>query len=134
VDKKSLKKAIDFWLRSAKQNFEAAKVMLKTGQYSLAMFMCQQAVESLLKGVFIVYRQDRPPYVHKLPRLLELTGTKVPKSIDLKILKIDAHYIKARYKEDRFNPKIYNRKNAQKLIKETQETLKWFIENLNLNQ
>lgn len=129
---KNTDKAIRFWLDSAKDNFETAKIMLKAGRWNFAMFMCQQTVEALLKAVFITQKDERPPYIHKLPKLLELTGVKVPPYIDIKILKIDAHYIKARYKEDRFDPKIYNRVNAQRLMRDTEEVLNWFIGNLRL--
>ena len=96
------------------------------------MFMCQQTLEALLKAIFIIQHKTRPEYIHKLPKLLELIRIKVPRSIDFKILKIDAHYIKARYQEDRFNPSIYNRKNAVQLLKDTQEVVKWFARNLKL--
>lgn len=96
------------------------------------MFMCQQTTEALLKGVYILIKRDRPQYIHKLPKLLDLIGRKVPKAIDEKILKIDAHYIRARYKEDRFEPKIYNKSSAKSLIKDTEEVILWFSKNLKL--
>lgn len=129
---KNTDKAIRFWLDSAKDNFETAKDMFKAGRWNFSMFMCQQTIEAFLKGVFIIQKNERPSYIHKLPKLLELTGVSVPPYIDIKILKIDAHYIKARYKEDRFDPKIYNRVNAERLISDTEEVLNWFIKNRNL--
>ena len=129
---KDSSKAVKFWLLSAKDNLDTAEIMLKAKRYNFAMFMCQQTIEALLKAVFIIIKKDRPQYLHKLPHLLTLTGIKVPKSIDNKILKIDAHYIKARYKEERFNPKIYNLKNALNLINDTKTVWKWFIKNLKL--
>ncbi|MFH0796328.1 MAG: HEPN domain-containing protein [Candidatus Omnitrophota bacterium] len=132
VNNKSKQKAINFWLACTQDNLEAAKAMFVSGKWSLCMFMCQQTVEALLKAVFIVNKGSRPEYIHKLPNLLQLTGITVPKSIDTKILRIDAHYIKARYKEDRFDPRIYNKKNAKNLLKDTEDVLQWFIRNLKL--
>jgi HEPN domain-containing protein len=129
---KDTKKQIKFWLDCVEDNFKASKAMLETDRWSLAMFMCQQTIEALLKAVFVFTKNERPPYIHKLPRILELTETKVPRTIDIKILKIDAHYIKSRYKEDRFNVKIYNRRNALALIKDTKEVLRWFVKNIKL--
>lgn len=125
-------KAVSFWLMSSKDNLETAAAMLKVGRYNFAMFMCQQSVEALLKAVFIVQKNDRPEYIHKLPRLVELIGFELPKMIDRKVLKIDAHYIKARYKEDRFNRKIYNRRNAAQLLKDAQDVITWFTKRLKL--
>lgn len=65
-----------------------------------------------------------------LPKLLDLSCVKAPKEIDAKILVIDAHYIKARYMEDRFNSKIYNRKNARVLLTHTEEVMAWLQQHL----
>ncbi|HAG51556.1 MAG TPA: hypothetical protein DHU69_00450 [Deltaproteobacteria bacterium] len=129
---KDIGKAVKFWLMSSKDNFETADAMLRAGRYSFAMFMCQQAVEAILKAVFIIQKNERPEFIHKLPKLVEMTGIEIPKSIDNKILKIDAHYIKARYKEDRFNVKIYNRRNAAGLLKDTEDVLQWFTKKMKL--
>jgi HEPN domain-containing protein len=128
----SAEKTITFWLKCTKDNMETSNAMVKAKRWSFAMFMCQQTIEALLKAVFIIKHGKRPEYIHKLPKLLELTGVKVPLLIDSEILKIDAHYIKARYQEDRFDPLIYNKKNAVQLLKDTQEVVKWFVKNLNL--
>ena len=129
---KDINKAVKFWLMSSKDNFETAEAMLKAGRYNFAMFMCQQTVEAILKAVFIIQKNERPEYIHKLPKLVEMTGIEIPKSIDEKILKIDAHYIKARYKEDRFNTKIYNKRNTANLLKDTEDVIKWFTKKLKL--
>ncbi|MEK6545132.1 MAG: HEPN domain-containing protein [Nitrospinota bacterium] len=131
---KNTDKAVNFWLLSSKDNFTTATAMLKAGRYNFAMFMCQQAVEAILKAVFIIQRNERPEYIHKLPRLVEMTDIKIPKTIDKKILKIDAHYIKARYKEDRFNTKIYNKRNATALLKDTEDVIKWLTKKMKLEE
>src|SRR4030067_1578377 len=131
---KDVDEALGFWLLSSKENFETAKAMLKAGRYNFTMFMCQQAVEALLKAVFIIQKNERPEYIHKLPKLVEMIGIKIPKTIDKKILKIDAHYIKARYKEDRFNTKIYNKQNATALLKDTEDVIKWLAKKMKLEK
>ena len=131
---KNTNKAVNFWLMSSKDNFITADAMLKSGRYNFAMFMCQQTVEAILKAVFIIQKNERPEYIHKLPKLVELTGVKIPKTIDKKILKIDAHYIKARYKEDRFNTKIYNKRSATALLKDTETVIKWFTKKMKLEE
>ena len=131
---KDTNKAVNFWLMSSKDNFITADAMLKSGRYNFAMFMCQQTVEAILKAVFIIQKNERPEYIHKLPKLVELTGVEIPKTIDKKILKIDAHYIKARYKEDRFNTKIYNKRNATALLKDTEMVIKWFTKKMKLEE
>lgn len=127
-------KAVTFWLMSSKDNLETAAAMLKTGRYSFAMFMCQQSVEAFLKAIFVIQKDERPEFIHKLPKLVGLIGIAIPKALDNKILKIDAHYIKARYKEDRFNKKIYNRRNAAQLLKDTEDVISWYTKKLKLEE
>ena len=129
---KDIEKSKKFWLLAAKDNFETAKILFEAHRYNFSIFMCQQAVEALLKAVYIIKKKDRPEYIHKLPKLLDLINIDVPNSIDKKILRLDAHYIKARYKEDRFNSKIYNKENAQLILKDTEDIFEWFTKNLKL--
>src|SRR3972149_4069155 len=117
---KDIEKSKKFWLLAAKDNFETAKILFEAHRYNFSIFMCQQAVEALLKAVYIIKKKDRPEYIHKLPKLLDLINIDVPNSIDKKILRLDAHYIKARYKEDRFNSKIYNKENAKLILNDTE--------------
>ena len=80
-------------------------------------------------------RQDlKRCYAKSTPITYSMTGIKIPKTIDKKILKIDAHYIKARYKEDRFNTKIYNRRSATALLKDTKAVIKWVTKKMKLEE
>lgn len=125
-DEHEVTRFADFWHKSALDNFETAKATLRSKRYNFSMFMCHQTIEAILKCAFVKIKKDRPPYIHKLPSLLASTDIKVPAWIDLTILEVDAHYIKARYFEDRFDHNIYNSKNASKLVKDTDKVLKWF--------
>lgn len=131
--KRTLKKVTDFWLKAAEDNFQIATIMLKTGRYSFSMFMCQQSLEALLKAVIIVRTKTRPPYVHELGILLKAARLKVPSRILAVLKEADQHYIKTRYKEDRFNAKIYNKESATRLIKNTDGAIRWFTRRANLS-
>jgi len=133
-NKTEIKNSIKFWLDSAIDNLETARAMLRSKRYNFAMFMCQQTLEALLKCSFIKLKNERPPHIHKLPRLLTLIGIEIPVWADKTILKVDAHYVKARYFEDRFNRQIYNAKNASALLKQTKKVLKWFVKELKLER
>lgn len=124
----ALKKAAHFWKQCAQDNLKTAEAMLKSKRYNFTMFMCHQTLESALKALYVFLKKERPPYIHKLPRLLYNIGFAVPAEIDRTLLEADAHYIKTRYFEDRFNVKIYNKKNATALLKKTREALKWLLD------
>lgn len=131
---KDIEKYIVFWRDSAVDNMKTAESLLHSKRYNFAMFMCQQTLEAILKCAFLKLKEERPPFIHKLPRLLTMSGLKVPPWLDKIILRVDAHYIKARYFNDRFNSQIYNQKNAAGLIEHTRKALQWFAKELELKE
>ena len=57
----------------AEYDLETAEVMLDTARYLQVAYMCQQAVEKLLKG--IIAQQDKENFpIHSLNRLAEVAG------------------------------------------------------------
>ena len=131
---KNIGKAIEFWLKSTKDNLITAKAMYKSGRWSFCMFMCQQTLEAVLKAGYIQMKKEAPPYIHNLVQLLGQIKLKSPKYVEDTIILANAHYIAARYKDERFNIKIYNRKTASQLLKETEKATKWLIKKLNLRK
>lgn len=125
---------IKFWFDSAADNMKTAESLLRSKRYNFSMFMCQQTIEAILKCLFIKLKNDRPPYIHKLPRLLVMSDIDVPDWADEIILNVDAHYIKARYFSDRFDHTIYNHKNASILINETRRVVKWLTKEFELKK
>jgi HEPN domain-containing protein len=88
--------------------------------------MCQQALEELLKAVIVTETGTHPPFLHDLILLSKKVNLKIPAPILNKLRDINPHYIIARYKPQRFDPKIYNLSAARKTIAATQETIRWF--------
>jgi HEPN domain-containing protein len=74
----SQEETIKFWLRSALDDLKTAKAMLSARRYNYAMFMCQQALEELLKAA-IVYETSSPaPFLHDLVLLSRKINLKIP--------------------------------------------------------
>ncbi len=130
----TLQDSIKFWLKSGLDDFITAKAMLRANRYNYTMFMCQQAVEEILKAIIVLQSNDHPPYLHDLILLSNKINLKIPNHIYKNLRDINPHYIIARYKPQRFDPKIYNRASAQKIIKITQETIKWLTEKTGLKK
>lgn len=127
-----MEKMVKFWLDSAKENFKIAQDMFKTGHYEYTAFLCQQSIEVLLKAIIVLKTKATPPHLHDLIILHSRTGLKVPAEIRDKLKEINPHYIEARYFQERFNSKVYNKANASFLLKSTQEVIEWFTQKVNL--
>lgn len=89
------------WLERVDYDLQTADAMLNTGRYIYKIFMCQQAVEKVMKA-FIVNTGNEVLPIHNLRRLAENSGLINDLNED-KLIKLDflsQYYINARYKED----------------------------------
>ena len=57
------------WKSYAERDLDAAQAMFETGRWFYVLFMCQQAVEKLIKGVYSLYLEDDVPRTHNIEML-----------------------------------------------------------------
>lgn len=102
--------------------------MLKTGRYLYVTFMCQQAVEKILKAIITTVSDVTPPRIHNLPRLAELAGLigKMSKEEEEFCKSLTPFCIETRYAEEREKLfKLANKSLAEEYLKKTEEIYKW---------
>lgn len=56
----------DHWEHIAKYDLDTAKAMLNAGRYLYVVFMCQQAVEKIVKGIHVLYTGNEAPRTHNI--------------------------------------------------------------------
>jgi HEPN domain-containing protein len=56
------------WLQTAKEDFQAAQVLLDSGLYAHACFLAQQCAEKAVKAMW--YFLDKDPWGHSIQRLV----------------------------------------------------------------
>jgi HEPN domain-containing protein len=89
------------WLRTGKDDLEAAKVLRENEKYSHACFHAQQAAEKAIKAIW--YSEDADPWGHSIKKLIDDL-----KQVDLEIYNslkdlirpamiLDRFYIPTRY-------------------------------------
>ena len=60
----------EYWTDMSGYDFDTAKAMLMTKRYLYVGFMCHQAVEKMLKAVFVSKKAPETlPYIHNLTKL-----------------------------------------------------------------
>ena len=86
------------WIERAKYDLGTAKEMLDTSRYLYVAYMCQHAVEKLLKGLIAQQNKENLP-IHNLTRLAEIAGLRNDfKSEQLNFLaELTPYSIEARY-------------------------------------
>jgi HEPN domain-containing protein len=53
-------------------------VMLQSGRWFYTVFMCQQAIEKLIKGLYVLYVDDNVPRLHDINSILTGSGINCP--------------------------------------------------------
>lgn len=114
------------WLAQSRYDLKTAGSMLRARRYLYVAFMCQQALEKMLKGIIHELSGNTPPYSHRLVALLELAKLTAPKErLDFLDL-LTRYYINARYPEQKQKlAKGLKRPNAKQLLHEAEETIRW---------
>ena len=121
-------KIVNNWYQLADYDIGSADAMLKSGRYIYVAFLCQQAVEKTLKGLFVKETLETPPYTHNLRRLakkLNLYNDLSEKQIEL-IDTLNVYYIESRYTETIENMmKLVDKTRANQILTDSREMLGW---------
>jgi len=118
------------WFEKSKEDLKSAKVMLEAHRFTWCAFICQQAIEKYLKGVYVSKYKKIPPYIHKLERLCEELKITLPQDLFRVIVDIDKYYISARYPSYKEVVAIKDYKTAENIYNKTKEIIKWLKEEI----
>jgi HEPN domain-containing protein len=68
-----------YWLTDARYDIETAEHMFARGRWFYVLFMCQQSIEKLAKGLFGLYFDfNTIPFTHNINKLIKPIADKVP--------------------------------------------------------
>lgn len=122
------------WISLSNYDYKSAAVMLDGKRYLYVAFLCQQAAEKCLKGVFVHEKNESPPRTHNLKALYDALSFHEEggeETLNL-ITKLTGFYITSRYGPmvDEIT-KSFKKRHAEELYKKTGELLKWLKSKLN---
>lgn len=122
------KQHIEYWLRSAAHDMDAAETLYKNEKYDWCLFIGHLVVEKVIKGFYVRDRGETPPKIHNLLLLTEKTS--LPFSDEQKQLlgEINRFNIEVRYsdyKEDFY--KLCTREFAEEYFTKIKELYKWLL-------
>jgi HEPN domain-containing protein len=122
---------VDYWLDIAEYDLETAVAMQNAGRYLYTVFMCQQALEKLLKAIHIQQKGEEAPRTHNLLQLFGLLDLPT-KTEYLEIMgQLNAYYIKGRYPVYKQKlSQLLDSKSSQNYLKQTQEIFQWLKSHL----
>lgn len=119
-----------YWLDAAEYDIVTAESMLNSGRYLYVVFMCQQALEKLAKGLYIYFVGDEAPRVHSISYILtEVTdrlNIRVDEDIFTLLDKLSAYYLQGRYPTYKEKiSKLVNKKEAMEILEKSREVFVW---------
>ncbi|NLX05112.1 MAG: HEPN domain-containing protein [Phycisphaerae bacterium] len=88
------------WVERAAYDPNAAQVMHLGGRYLYVAFLCQQAIEKLLKAIHLAKNEQLAPYTHNLLRLAEIVGLPEDAERDALFGHLQRYYIESRYPDE----------------------------------
>ncbi len=92
-----IQKQVDYWVKSAEDDFAAAQSLLEKGHFRHCLFFAHLAVEKMLKAHVVKITNDMPPRIHNLVRLAEISQLK-PNQEQLKFLyRFGLYQLEGRY-------------------------------------
>jgi len=128
---KDKEKAIDYWIKASKMDFEVMETLFNAGKYPQALFFLHLAVEKMIKALFVESQDEFPPKTHNLLYLIDRTGIKITDKFLKDLAEINTFQMEARYPDEKFSfYKKADKSFAEKYKKKGKEIIKWIEKKL----
>jgi len=128
----SSQEKFEYWLEIAQGDLRVAGTMLNNGHWLYVAFMCQQAVEKLVKGLYLLYLDDDVPRVHNIRTIIRQYEKKLSIEIPAETIKLfdrlSTCYLNNRYPEykDELSSQL-DESTAGTLYSQTKEVFAWLL-------
>jgi len=91
------KQKIKYWIDIADYDLTTAHFMQKSRRYLHTIFMCQQAIEKILKALYLQTYHKEAPFTHNLIYLQSLLSLKLNQDQQRLLAELNTYYIEGRY-------------------------------------
>ena len=119
---KNMNKVVEEWLRLSEYDLQTAEAMVNSGRYLYVAFMCQQAVEKILKAIYCHTLNVLPPRTHNLLYLVDLLKLEMSESEKIFLSQLNQFYLENRYPDAQGKlAKEMDKEKGQIFLKKTGE-------------
>jgi HEPN domain-containing protein len=123
------------WEDIAKYDLDTAEAMYQSGRHLYVVFMCQQAIEKLTKGLYVLKRGEEAPRTHNIYSVFKNTFEPDLKNEEFKqkenqyapfFAELLAYYISERYPSyrEKLSGSIKQEK-ASEVLEQSKEVFAW---------
>ncbi|MBU0700791.1 HEPN domain-containing protein [bacterium] len=117
-------KVVDLLVKQALHDLDNAKKNMEIEVYDVCLVLCEQAVEKMLKALYIKKTgNESPPRIHSLRKLVAITGMS---DEALKLVgELDSYYLALRYPDvtDKMPYEYCNQADAKQGVKMAEEII-----------
>ena len=122
----------EYWLNYARNDLDSADFMFKSGRWFYTLFMCQQAIEKLTKGLYILYIDDNVPRLHDINSIFDRFKDKLPEQLSEERAKLfdtlSQFYLRSRYPDyTSALASLTTRETAQAINEKSKEVFQWLL-------
>ena len=122
----------EYWLNYARNDIDSADFMLQSGRWFYTLFMCQQAIEKLTNGLYILYIDDNVPRLHDINSILDRFREKLPEQLSEEQAKLfdtlSQFYLRSRYPDyTSVLASLTTQETAQGIYEKSKETFQWLL-------
>jgi len=122
----------EYWLNYARNDLDSADFMLQSGRWFYTLFMCQQAIEKLTNGLYILYIDDNVPRLHDINSILDRFREKLPEQLSEEQAKLfdtlSQFYLRSRYPDyTSALASLTTQETAQGIYEKSKETFQWLL-------
>jgi len=125
-------KIVNHWIERSQYDLDTAIVMLDTGRYLYVAYMCQQAIEKILKAIVALQGKENFP-IHNLNRLAEIASVKndLNKEQFNFLAELTPYHIEARYGDYKESlSEIIDETKAKQIFRKTLEIHTWLYQKI----
>lgn len=118
-------------IEQAEKDSEVAKKNFNIEEYYISAFLCQQAIEKILKAYFIIKKGKSAGATHQLIYLAK--ETKVPKEFYDFLGSLTPEFITTRYPDVAGDApyKLYHKEKVEIYLNKSSELIKWIKNQIN---
>ncbi|MBL7132082.1 MAG: HEPN domain-containing protein [Candidatus Omnitrophica bacterium] len=120
-----MQKTIQEWIEISEYDLKTAEAMLSAARYLYVAFMCQQALEKILKAFYVMKKNELPPRTHNLLYLVDILEIDLgDKKLEL-LSQLNQFYLESRYPGERIQlAKEVDKNKAIEILEKTKEAWK----------
>jgi len=128
----TIEEKFQYWLNYAQNDLDSADFMFKSGRWFYTLFMCQQAIEKLVKGLYILYIDDNVPRIHDVNSIFEKFKDKLPEQLTEDRVKLfdtlSQFYLRSRYPDyTSALASVTTSETAQTVYEKSKEAFQWML-------